>query len=946
MRSLNLNLSRLLALLVLLCVATPATAQQDVDARKIYLGATGCVLQTDSGSPEGAKTGNVCDSYRDTATGSTFMKTSGTGNTGWARGLFSSAAGGTIGALAKFTAAGVLGNSLFTESGSVITLTGTQTITGDNAIPLHLVRAGADSLNLRMQRTVGAAQADWYLYLPSGSTDFRLFNGGDRMSLTSAGNVTFAGTVSGTVGAFTGTNTTPLHLVQTGGGSVNWRVQRTGATPADWFGYVPSGSTDFRFFDTADRVTFVGGGGIVSAVTNSTAAIDLQQSGTSDLNMRLRRSSGTASDWFMYLPTGSTDLRFWAGGSSGADRLTMTAAGDLLPATNYVSDLGALNKKYLTLHAAELWVETLVAAETQATMGGRLIVPRGTTTLAADLSTSSTSIQVAHNNLANGHLVRMEAAGKVEWLAVTSASSGSGPYTYTVTRNLDGSGANEWFAGDALVNTGTTGDGFIDIYASGGVLAGVGPSIVGNVRTGTTYSDIAPRWAVGNLNGLYGYLDNTYGFAAGDNAGPWVKVDATSGVRIGHGGSTKIALDGSGNASFTGNVTTGGGTIGGWTITATQLFSGTGTNTVGLDSGTPGNPAFWAGASSPLSAPTRISRDGVLTTTAAVISDATLTNATVSGAFSASSGTVSLGASGIRVTPSTSSHATVNGYTFTTAAGMLGMTAIHSGTSGDSFLRLGGHETAARVDTQIVARNTSGATSTIDLSSGGGEAMAARAITLTTATFTVNALAAFPGGANAPTFTGASGGNLAVFTSTGTGATSWIHYLTTSSAYSFYNGGDRLVIGNTGSIRMPGYGAGTATFDASGNITSSSDERVKDVVGAFTPGLREILGLETKLFRYKESTGLDTRNVYAGFIAQNVLRYVPEAVGEDRAGMLSVNFVPIVAATVNAIQELTAEVDELRAQLKLPPRNRTVAPLTDKARVISSAKARTYPEKQ
>ena len=75
---------------------------------------------------------------------------------------------------------------------------------------------------------------------------------------------------------------------------------------------------------------------------------------------------------------------------------------------------------------------------------------------------------------------------------VASGSSGSGPYTYTITRNLDGSGANNWTAGDAVFNTGTTNSGFIDLYSSAGVISGSGPTIVGNVRTGTTYNNTFP----------------------------------------------------------------------------------------------------------------------------------------------------------------------------------------------------------------------------------------------------------------------------------------------------------------------------------------------------------------------------------------------------------------------------------------------------------------------
>lgn len=225
---------------------------------------------------------------------------------------------------------------------------------------------------------------------------------------------------------------------------------------------------------------------------------------------------------------------------------------DLLPTTGYDLNIGALTNKFLTLHAAELWVETLVAQDTLATIGGRVLVGP-TTTLTADLLSGAESIQVKHNQIASGDRLVLQANGQLEWLAVTSGASGSaGAYIYSVTRNLDGSGANNWTAGDAVFNTGTTGDGFIDLYSVNGVIPGstVGPTIVGNVRTGTTYSNIDPRWAIGNLNGLYGYSADTYGAAFGSPSAAWIKIDPTNGLRIGHNTTTKIELDASGNASF------------------------------------------------------------------------------------------------------------------------------------------------------------------------------------------------------------------------------------------------------------------------------------------------------------------------------------------------------------------------------------------------------------
>ncbi len=287
---------------------------------------------------------------------------------------------------------------------------------------------------------------------------------------------------------------------------------------------------------------------------------------------------------------------------TASGNLTIQPAGDLvlnpggndvLPTANYDINLGAINKKYLTLHAAELWVETLVAQETIATIGGRILVGP-TTTLETDLSSGATSIAVKHNNLNSGDRIYMEAAGKIEFMAVTSGYSGTGPYTYSVTRNLDGSGANQWYAGDAVLNTGQDGNGFIDLYSLYGIPRNgqtatnrSGPTIVGNVRLSSTYNDFRERWAVGSLNGLYDYATEIYGFAAGDPTATWVGLDATNGLRMmsnttkrmeitpagtlninNSGGAAVITLDNSGNSYFAGVMTIG---------TSGEIRQGTGT---------------------------------------------------------------------------------------------------------------------------------------------------------------------------------------------------------------------------------------------------------------------------------------------------------------------------------------------------------------------------------
>jgi hypothetical protein len=322
-------------------------------------------------------------------------------------------------------------------------------------------------------------------------------------------------------------------------------------------------------------------------------------------------------------------------GITGAANLTISPTGDvvfnptgndILPTTGYDLNNGALTNKFLTLHAAELWVETLVAQNTMATIGGRILVGP-TTTLTSDLGSGATSIVVKHNQMASGDRVVMQANGQLEWMAVTSGPSGSGPYTYSVTRNLDGSGANDWTAGDAVFNTGTTNDGYIDLYSVSGILPGstAGPTITGNVRTGSTYTDVATRWAIGNLNGLYGYATDIYGAAFGNPSGSWAKIDGTNGLRLGHNATTNVEITAAGQAQFAGDI------IGGGVIRSSGASAfGTGTGFWLNGSGTPtfrvGNPAAnrlsWDGTNLTLvSANATIDSSGVRITPGTILSN-------------------------------------------------------------------------------------------------------------------------------------------------------------------------------------------------------------------------------------------------------------------------------------------------------------------------------------
>jgi len=115
----------------------------------------------------------------------------------------------------------------------------------------------------------------------------------------------------------------------------------------------------------------------------------------------------------------------------------------------------------------------------------------------------------------------------------------------------------------------------------------------------------------------------------------------------------------------------------------------------------------------------------------------------------------------------------------------------------------------------------------------------------------------------------------------------------------------------TGSVRFENFGAGALQTDANGNLTVSSDERLKDISGSFDRGLEDIRDLEPILYSWNEFSGFETQTVYAGFSAQNVQASIPEAVGQDKYGFLTLADRPILAAAINAIKELDLDLQSL-----------------------------------
>ncbi len=162
-----------------------------------------------------------------------------------------------------------------------------------------------------------------------------------------------------------------------------------------------------------------------------------------------------------------------------------------------------------------------------------------------------------------------------------------------------------------------------------------------------------------------------------------------------------------------------------------------------------------------------------------------------------------------------------------------------------------------------------------------------------------------------------------------------------------------------GTLEFNGYGTGTLSTDSSGNVTASSDARLKDVLSPYERGLADLLKMDRpiiydwkseladiaaakarldadraavtgakaalasadspkaaaqaqmSLSRAEGQLAEDRRiaNIghptYARWTAQGVEKGIPEAVGEGPDGFKTLSDRPIIAAEYNAILELT-----------------------------------------
>jgi len=121
---------------------------------------------------------------------------------------------------------------------------------------------------------------------------------------------------------------------------------------------------------------------------------------------------------------------------------------------------------------------------------------------------------------------------------------------------------------------------------------------------------------------------------------------------------------------------------------------------------------------------------------------------------------------------------------------------------------------------------------------------------------------------------------------------------------------DGTTIGHSSDSDLMTLASGSLTV--AGDVTISSDARLKSNIVALGPTLISLLQLEAKSYTMKNDAEQKQK---IGLLAQEVQKVFPELVSEDENGMLAVNYQALVPVLINALKELESETSSLESQM-------------------------------
>ncbi|MCB0033208.1 MAG: hypothetical protein KDE51_04285, partial [Anaerolineales bacterium] len=257
-------------------------------------------------------------------------------------------------------------------------------------------------------------------------------------------------------------------------------------------------------------------------------------------------------------------IKSTAEGESALEKLVATLAeisafqSHLIPDETDTYDIGSVIKLWRQAFISELNAVLFVENSASA-IGGWFIIPHGQGTLGEDVSDSETAIDFGGHLVEVGDFILLRGVGaggpQVEYMRIDSLSGGN---VWNVTRNLDGTGANEWPEGHVFIVLGQTGDGRIELDAQNG-----GPRI-SMITQGAAYNAQTEIVRVGDLNNWGPFVAETYGWSVGDyTSGNYAYYDGT---KLEVRGLLKIlgdsSFDGVVSISAAGEIRQGVGTVG------------------------------------------------------------------------------------------------------------------------------------------------------------------------------------------------------------------------------------------------------------------------------------------------------------------------------------------------------------------------------------------------
>lgn len=341
-----------------------------------------------------------------------------------------------------------------------------------------------------------------------------------------------------------------------------------------------------------------------------------------------------------------------------------------------------------------------------------------------------------------------------------------------------------------------------------------------------------------------------------------------------------------------------------------------------------GSLAFRTKATGIAEAVTGVSTGGSLTvTTPLVLSGSVTLQSPIITSITSGTGTFTPNTSGAVAVPNVTGTVTVNTATQSLTNKTFDSTSTLNGVRLSSFTPDGTHTlTNPNITDTIVSRTN------VETLSNKTISASSNTITLLAATIpsTLNAPTAFTESVAAGNTTGVTATNSA----SGGNSVTMRPGSTNTEAGIFINDANQLILGSTsvtsmslnvnnnGTVKLNQYSAGPLSVIAGGNLSTSSDSRLKnEIKGKKGYGLKEVLQLHPRFYKWKQEVkdvGEENATVNLGFFAQEVGAVIPEALGQPAhpGGYYGLQDRPMMAAMIEAIKELKAQNDALTKRLE------------------------------